>query len=122
VLPLDSTKQQILSRLVDVKCQETYVNVLRPCVKDGIICSNEGTCASGVCLCNDTRTGVYCESVKTDDLSTGAIIGIVVGVVVPVIVVLLILLILAILILLCWRNRRVRSPSDIFLISSEAHQ
>ena len=110
VLPLESTKREILSTLVDVTCQGVYVNALRPCVQDGVICSNEGTCANSVCLCNATRTGTYCESVVTDDLSTGAIIGIVVGVVVPVLVLLCLLVLAVLLIMLCCRNRRVPLP------------
>jgi hypothetical protein len=110
---LENTRRAILDKLVDVQCQGVYVNTLRPCVQNGTICSEQGSCVSGQCLCNATRTGDYCESVVSDssDLSVGAIVGITVGVVVPFIFLLALLLLAALFVSVFFRNRRVTRNS-----------
>nr|UDO46925.1 ser/thr kinase [Pandoravirus massiliensis] len=66
----------VLSTLVNVTVQGAYVNPLRPCFANGLLCSGAGTCdeAAGRCACTEGRTGTYCEaatSQSSTDNGTG---------------------------------------------------
>ncbi len=93
---------------MSVTCKGAHVSSLYNCVKDGVICSNQGNCSDGECRCNPTRTGQYCQqNVSSSDLSDGAIAGIVVGVVVPCLL-LIILAVVAVVILMSCRKKKVQ--------------
>lgn len=62
-------RSQILDQLKAFTCDDNPVSVLATCINDGDLCSSEGTCNSGVCVCNSTRTGAYCERIITDSSS-----------------------------------------------------
>ena len=62
-------RSQILDQLKAFTCDDNPVSVLATCINDGDLCSSEGTCNNGVCVCNSTRTGAYCERIITDSSS-----------------------------------------------------
>ena len=99
---------KVTDAIVSVTCKGAHVSSLYNCVKDGVICSNQGNCSDGECRCNPTRTGQYCQqNVSSSDLSDGAIAGIVVGVVVPCLL-LIILAVVAVVILMSCRKKKVQ--------------
>lgn len=108
--PNAGVRTKVTDAIVSVTCKGAHVSSLYNCVKDGVICSNEGNCSDGECRCNPTRTGQYCQqNVSSSDLSDGAIAGIVVGVVVPCLL-LIILAVVAVVILMSCRKKKVNSP------------
>jgi len=65
---------QVLAILVNVTVDGVYVNPLRPCFRNGTLCSNRGTCdqTKGACSCDANRTGTWCESVVTSSTQGGS--------------------------------------------------
>jgi hypothetical protein len=111
--PNAGVRTKVTDAIVSVTCKGAHVSSLYNCVKDGVICSNQGNCSDGECRCNPTRAGQYCQqNVSSSDLSDGAIAGIVVGVVVPCLL-LIILAVVAIVILMSCRKKKVHSPQSI---------
>ncbi len=72
------------------------------------ICYNQGVCTNGVCVCNEGKTGTYCEKdvevASSSDSSTVVIV--VVSVVVPVAVALLLISIIVIIVVLVRKNQQ----------------
>jgi serine/threonine protein kinase/ABC-type phosphate transport system substrate-binding protein len=64
-----------LGVLVNVTVNGAYINPLRPCFSDGLLCSGAGTCveATGVCVCSLGRTGDRCQwsAASESDSSAG---------------------------------------------------
>ncbi|AVK76566.1 serine-threonine kinase [Pandoravirus neocaledonia] len=64
IASLPDVWSDVLAALVNVTVQGAYVNPLRPCFADGLLCSDAGTCdeALGRCACAEGRTGAHCEA------------------------------------------------------------
>ncbi|AGF85754.1 tyrosine kinase family protein [Moumouvirus goulette] len=58
------------------------VSQIANCINDGTICSNNGTCTNNFCLCDENRTGKYCESVIST--SSDNILIIVLAIIIPI--------------------------------------
>jgi len=77
-----SWRRQLLLLLGDVTCNGNLVLLDLPCLLDGEICSNHGTCLDGKCICELGYSGTVCQ---TNDLAvqsssdTSTIIGLSVG-------------------------------------------
>nr|WIL04199.1 serine/threonine-protein kinase/receptor [Cedratvirus lena] len=58
-----------LNSLKNFTFQGVQVSQIAPCIVDGTICSDQGTCDQGVCSCNQGRTGEYCEKLSSSSSS-----------------------------------------------------
>ncbi len=74
----------MLTTLAGSECEGKTVFSLTGCVQNGQLCSNNGTCIEGQCICSNGSTGQFCETTTEEGSSnsnsnTGLIIGLTLG-------------------------------------------
>ncbi|SPN79556.1 Serine/Threonine-protein kinase [Brazilian cedratvirus IHUMI] len=62
-------RAHMLNSLKNFTFQGVQVSAIAPCVYDGTLCSEQGTCQQGVCVCNPGREGEFCEKVSSSSSS-----------------------------------------------------
>jgi hypothetical protein len=70
-LTIEPVRRQFLTLLKEFTCDDVSVSSIAPCINDGTLCSDAGTCTENVgCVCNTGRTGTYCQDLVADSSST----------------------------------------------------
>nr|WIL03466.1 serine/threonine kinase [Cedratvirus plubellavi] len=62
-------RAHMLESLKNFTFQGVQVSEIAPCVYQGTLCSEQGTCSQGVCYCYQGREGEYCELVSSSSSS-----------------------------------------------------
>ncbi|ELR22246.1 protein kinase domain containing protein [Acanthamoeba castellanii str. Neff] len=106
-LTIEPVRRQFLTLLKEFTCDDVSVSSIAPCINDGTLCSDAGTCTENVgCVCNTGRTGTYCQDLVADSSSTNESLIVALSVALPAAAVLFLLLACIILLLLLVLFRR----------------
>jgi len=99
--------KKLIQLITSMTCDGNIVSSYAPCVVNGTICSNHGSCDydTSACVCNNEFTGKFCQSAIVSTSDTGTIVGAVVGSVVPTILIVLVV-IFAVVAIVLWRTMR----------------
>eukprot|EP01087_Luapelamoeba_hula_P002356 TRINITY_DN1203_c0_g2_i1.p1 TRINITY_DN1203_c0_g2~~TRINITY_DN1203_c0_g2_i1.p1 ORF type:complete len:464 (-),score=37.54 TRINITY_DN1203_c0_g2_i1:357-1748(-) len=71
---------QVLEVLATIKCNNIVSLDIATCLSDGKICSNQGICLDGTCLCRPGYSGTYCSDDGSLDMFIAYIVVLSVGV------------------------------------------
>lgn len=69
-------RRRLLDIVSNMTCGGVHVSSVYGCIYQGTICSNQGACTNGACLCESGYEGQYCESAtSTSSLPLAPILG-----------------------------------------------
>jgi hypothetical protein len=93
----------VFKRLLDfvgnMTCDGQHVSSVYRCIFERTICSNQGVCTSGVCICTSGYEGSFCEkATSTSDASLAPILGSVI----PAVVIALLIMACLVVALVVW--------------------
>eukprot|EP01087_Luapelamoeba_hula_P003945 TRINITY_DN138_c0_g1_i2.p1 TRINITY_DN138_c0_g1~~TRINITY_DN138_c0_g1_i2.p1 ORF type:complete len:1733 (-),score=273.96 TRINITY_DN138_c0_g1_i2:43-5241(-) len=98
----DKIQNQVLELLAKVKCNNTFALDIASCLSNSKICSDNGVCSDGACLCRSGWSGKYCADDGSVDLSVVYIVALTVGV--PGICLCCILFIIITMLIVVWKR------------------
>eukprot|EP01087_Luapelamoeba_hula_P013242 TRINITY_DN3788_c0_g2_i1.p1 TRINITY_DN3788_c0_g2~~TRINITY_DN3788_c0_g2_i1.p1 ORF type:complete len:1605 (+),score=191.21 TRINITY_DN3788_c0_g2_i1:33-4847(+) len=98
-------QRQVLETLATVECNNTFALDIHGCLSDGTICSDNGKCYNGACLCQSGFSGQYCtptDDGESQDLSI--IYTIVLSVGLPLACLCCILFVIIVILIIIWKR------------------
>ncbi len=81
--PTESSEVNLLTFLHDFTCDEDHVFSLWTCINNGQMCSGNGNCSGGSCICDPNWKGSFCEEAIVENSSSSDSLAIILGIVIP---------------------------------------